>query len=105
MKAMIAPNQRLEHRTFLPVKYRILIGANTFPFHVDGGVVTFTHRLKFIELYLRSELSDSRVLDERIKSASAAFAFLLQQFFSAKYVQCAILKMDFPGPSVIRQKR
>ena len=51
---------------------------------VDGGLVISTRKFKYLGSYLTSDLSDATEGEENIKSASAAFASLRQQFFSSK---------------------
>jgi len=61
--------------------------ANTLPLDVDGGIVTFTQTFKYLGSLLTSDLCDSIEVDARIRSASAAFASLRQQFLSSKNIK------------------
>ena len=50
--------------------------ANKLLVDVDGGVVAFTHIFKSLGSYLTIDLSDATEEEEKMKSASAAFASL-----------------------------
>ena len=71
--------------------------ADTSPIFVGGGKVTFTTSFKYLGCMISSNLSDESEVEAKIRSASAAFASLRQQFFGSKMIQPAYKKEAYEG--------
>ncbi len=70
--------------TYFPQPRSSYEDANTLPFEVDGGAVTFSQAFKYLGNLVTSNLDYSAEEDARFNAASAAFASLRIQLFGCK---------------------
>ena len=54
---------------------------------VDGGLVSFTDKFKYLGCFICNNLKDEAECDARISAASRAFGALKQQIFNARGIQ------------------